>query len=174
MKREGQTVFMLHKANRASQRYTVRTLCSCCNIINTPWIKPPCGSTPESPDAAGNTSVDLTADLGSAMIVLGPLLDELHLDGDVARDAAAPYITGRTTVDEAHGLHLKHKVWVCEGSEVTAVGEASISSRNANAFTLFGGASFAQLCRKLFYSSQPITDERQTSCCCYVIWFQSL
>ncbi len=51
-------------------------LCSCSNIINTPWIKQ-LWQPPESPDAAGRTSVDLTADLGSvycgpAMIILGP------------------------------------------------------------------------------------------------------
>lgn len=52
------------------------TLCSCCDIINTPWIKQ-LWQPLESPDAAGRTSVDLTADLGSvycgpAMIILGP------------------------------------------------------------------------------------------------------
>lgn len=52
------------------------TLCSCSDIINTPWIKQ-LWQPPESPDAAGKTSVDLTADLGSVccgptMIILGP------------------------------------------------------------------------------------------------------
>ena len=52
------------------------TLCSCSNIINIAWIKQ-LWQPPESPDAAGGTRVDLTADLGSvycapAMIILGP------------------------------------------------------------------------------------------------------
>lgn len=52
------------------------TLCTCSDSINTPWIKQ-LWQPPESPDAAGRTSVDLTADLGSvycgpAMIILGP------------------------------------------------------------------------------------------------------
>lgn len=46
------------------------------DIINTPWIKQ-LWQPPESPDAAGGTSADLAADLGSAccgpaMIILGP------------------------------------------------------------------------------------------------------
>lgn len=52
------------------------TLYSCSDIINTPWIKQ-LWQPPESPDAAGRTSVDLAADLGAlycgpAMIILGP------------------------------------------------------------------------------------------------------